>query len=60
MLKAPDFDRSEMKGVLAMLKSPLMILNIDSGGQIIVEAMRTIRCVVKSVLNRLVEPTANK
>ena len=73
MLKAPDFDRqmlllatqishrSEMKSVLlAVLESLLKTLKIGSGGEIIVEAMRLIRCIVKLVLNLLVEPTANK
>ena len=73
MLKAPDFDRqmlllatqishrSEMKGVLlAVLESLLKTLKISSDGEIIVEAMKLIRCIVKLVLNLIVEPTANK
>ena len=73
MLKAPDFDRqmlllatqishqSEMKGVLlAVLESLLKTLKIGSGGEIIIEAMRLIRCIVKLVLSLLVEPAANK
>jgi hypothetical protein len=73
MLKAPDFDRqmlllatqishrSEMKGVLlAVLEGLLQTLKIGSGGEIIVEAMRLIRCIVKLVLNLLAEPAANK
>jgi hypothetical protein len=73
MLKAPGFDRqmlllatqishrSEMKGVLlAVLESLLKTLKIGSGGEIIVEGMRLIRCIVKLVLGLLVEPTANK
>jgi len=73
MLKAPDFDRqmlllatqishqSEMKSVLlVVLESLLKTLKIGSGGEIIIEAMRLIRCIVKLVLSLLVEPTANK
>ncbi|KAF8798208.1 hypothetical protein BYT27DRAFT_7236741 [Phlegmacium glaucopus] len=73
MLKAPDFDRqmlllatqishqSEMKGVLlVVLESLLKTLKIGSGGEIIIEAMRLIRCIIKLVLSLLVEPAANK
>ena len=73
MLKAPDFDRkmllvatqiahqSEMKSILfTVLESLLKTLNIGSGGEMIIEAMRLIRCIVKLVLSLLVEPAANK
>ncbi|PPQ85089.1 LOW QUALITY PROTEIN: hypothetical protein CVT25_009048 [Psilocybe cyanescens] len=73
MLKAPDFDRkmllvatqishqSEMKPVLlVVLESLLKTLNIGSNGEIVVEAMTLMRCIVKLVFNLLLEPAANK
>ncbi|KAH9487374.1 hypothetical protein JR316_0001449 [Psilocybe cubensis] len=73
MLKAPDFDRkmllvatqishqSEMKPVLlVVLESLLKTLNIGSNGEVVVEAMTLMRCIVKLVLNLLLEPAANK
>lgn len=73
MVKAPDFDRkmlllatqvshqSEMKGVLlAVLESLLKTLKIGSNGEVVVEAMTLIRCIVKLLLHLLVEPAANK
>ncbi|KAF8957067.1 meiosis protein SPO22/ZIP4 like-domain-containing protein [Flammula alnicola] len=73
MVKAPDFDRkmlllatqishqSEMKGILlAVLQSLLKTLKIGSNGEVVIEAMTLIRCIVKLILNLLVEPAANK
>jgi len=73
MLKAPDFDRkmlllatqishqSEMKGVLlSVLESLLKTLKIGSSGEVIVEAMTLVRCIVKLVLGLLVQPAANR
>ncbi|KAF8880917.1 meiosis protein SPO22/ZIP4 like-domain-containing protein [Gymnopilus junonius] len=73
MLKAPDFDRkmlllatqishqSEMKGVLlAVLESLLRTLKIGSNGEIVVEAMTLMRCIVKLILNLFAETAANK
>ncbi|KAF8168527.1 meiosis protein SPO22/ZIP4 like-domain-containing protein [Crassisporium funariophilum] len=73
MLKAPDFDRkmlllatqishrSEMKGVLlAVLESLLKTLKIGSNGEVVIEALTLVRCIIKLVLNLLAEPAANK
>ncbi|KDR70078.1 hypothetical protein GALMADRAFT_76693 [Galerina marginata CBS 339.88] len=73
MLKAPDLDRkmlllatqishqSEMKGLLlAVLESLLRTLKIGSNGEVVVEAMTLMRCIVKLILSLLVEPAANK
>jgi len=73
MLKAPDFDRkmlllatqishqSEMRGVLlSVLESLLKTLKIGSSGEVIVEAMTLVRCIVKLVLGLLVQPAANR
>lgn len=72
-MKAPDFDRkmllvatqishqSEMKSVLlAVLESLLKTLKVGSNGDAIVEAMTLMRCIVRLVLNLLLEPAANK
>jgi len=73
MMKAPDFDRkmlllatqishqSEMKSVLlAVLESLLRTLKIGTNGEMLVEAMSLMRCIVKLTLSLLVEPAANK
>ncbi|PPQ99580.1 hypothetical protein CVT26_008401 [Gymnopilus dilepis] len=73
MLKAPDFDRkmlllatqishqSEMKSVLlAVLESLLRTLKIGTSGEVVVEAMTLMRCIVKLILNLFSEPAANR
>ncbi|KAF9552702.1 hypothetical protein CPC08DRAFT_261815 [Agrocybe pediades] len=73
MMKAPDFDRkmlllatqishqSEMKNVLlVVLESLLRTLKIGTNGEMLIEAMSLMRCIVKLTLTLLVEPTANK
>ncbi|KAJ6505545.1 hypothetical protein C8R45DRAFT_1209240 [Mycena sanguinolenta] len=73
MVKAVDFDRkmlllatqisheSEMKPVLlSVLEALLKTLKIENSGEIVVEAMALIRCIIRLVLKLLVEPASNK
>jgi hypothetical protein len=73
MRKAPDFDRkmlllamqishqSEMGTLLlSVLEGLLKTLKMGSGGNAVVQAMTLIRCIVKLILQLLVEPAANK
>ncbi|KJA20853.1 hypothetical protein HYPSUDRAFT_68178 [Hypholoma sublateritium FD-334 SS-4] len=73
MVKAPDFDRkmlllatqishqSEMKGaLLAVLESLLKTLKIGSDGDVVIEAMALLRCIIKLILKLLSEPAADK
>ncbi|KAF5339435.1 hypothetical protein D9611_009828 [Ephemerocybe angulata] len=73
MQKAPDFDRkmlllatqvahrSEMRLVLlSVLNHLLKTLKFGSSGEIVVEAMTLLRCMIKLILGLLVDPTANR
>ena len=73
MLKAPDFDRkmlllatqishqSEMKAVLlSVLEALLKTLKMGDSGEVVVEAMTLIRCMIRLALGLLVEPTVNR
>jgi hypothetical protein len=73
MLKAPDFDRkmlllatqishqSEMKAVLlSVLEALLKTLKFGDSGEVVVEAMTLIRCIIRLALALLVEPTVNR
>ncbi|KAF8867919.1 hypothetical protein BD779DRAFT_1685070 [Infundibulicybe gibba] len=73
MVKAPDFDRkmlllatqishqSEMKAVLlSSLEALLKTLRTGNSGEAVVEALSLIRCIIRLVLNLLLEPGANK
>ena len=73
MQKAPDFDRkmlllathiahrSEMRLVLlSVLNNLLKTLKFGASGEIVVEAMTLLRCMIKLILGLLVDPTANR
>lgn len=73
MQKAPDFDRkmlmlatqishqSEMRTLLlSVLEGLLKTLKVGSSGDVVVQAMTLIRCIVKLILQLLVEPVANR
>ncbi|KIJ97167.1 hypothetical protein K443DRAFT_106039 [Laccaria amethystina LaAM-08-1] len=73
MQKAPDFDRkmlllatqishqSEMRTLLlSVLEGLLKTLKMGSSGDVVAQAMTLIRCIVKLILQLLVEPAANK
>ncbi|KAF5312423.1 hypothetical protein D9619_003715 [Psilocybe cf. subviscida] len=73
MTNAPDFDRqmlllvtqlshqSDMKPVLlAVLESLLKTLKIGSNGDVVIEAMALIRCIIRLVHSLLQEPTSSK
>lgn len=73
MQKAPGFDRrmlflatqiayrSEMQLVLlSVLKNLLKTLKFGSSGEIVVEAMTLLRCMIKLILGLLVDPAANR
>jgi hypothetical protein len=73
MQKAPGFDRkmlllatqiahrSEMRLVLlSVLNNFLKTLKFGSSGEIVVEAMALLRCMIKLILGLLVDPTANR
>jgi len=73
MLKAPDFDRkmlllatqishqSEMKAVLlSVLEALLKTLKVGDSGEVVVEAMTLIRCIIRLALGLLVDPAADK
>ncbi|EAU93351.2 hypothetical protein CC1G_04330 [Coprinopsis cinerea okayama7 len=70
---APDFDRrmlllatqishrSELKRVLlVVLEGLLKTLKLGSNGEIVVEAMALLRCIIKLILGLLVDPLANR
>ncbi|KAF6758817.1 meiosis protein SPO22/ZIP4 like-domain-containing protein [Ephemerocybe angulata] len=73
MQRAQDFDRkmlllatqvahrSEMRLVLlSVLNHLLKTLKFGSNGEIVVEAMTLLRCMIKLILGLLVDPTANR
>jgi len=73
MLRSPDFDRrmlllatqishqSEMKAVLlSVLEALLKTLKAGDSGEVVVEAMTLIRCIIRLALGLLVEPVTNK
>ncbi|KAF6758826.1 meiosis protein SPO22/ZIP4 like-domain-containing protein [Ephemerocybe angulata] len=73
MQKAPDFDRkmlllatqvahrSEMRLVLlSVLNHLLKTLKFGCSGEIVVEAMTLLRCMIKLILGLLVDPIANR
>lgn len=73
MQKAPDFDRkmlllatqishqSEMRTLLlSVLEGLLKTLKMGSSGDVVVQAMTLIRCIIKLILQLLVEPAVNK
>ncbi|RXW17117.1 hypothetical protein EST38_g8741 [Candolleomyces aberdarensis] len=73
MQKAPGFDRkmlllatqiahrSEMRLVLlSVLNNLLKTLKFGSSGEIVVEAMALLRCMIRLILGLLVDPTANR
>lgn len=73
MTNAPDFDRhmlflatqlshqSDMKPVLlTVLESLLKTLKIGSNGDVVVEAMALIRCIIRLAHSLLQEPTSSK
>ncbi|TFK28437.1 hypothetical protein FA15DRAFT_60912 [Coprinopsis marcescibilis] len=70
---APDFDRtmlllatqishrSELKRILlAVLEGLLKSLKLGSSGEIVVEAMALLRCIIRVILGLLVDPLANR
>jgi hypothetical protein len=72
MQAAPDFDRnmlllatqichrSEQKRILlSVLEALLKTLKLGSSGEIVVEAMALLRCIIKLILGLLVDPLAN-
>lgn len=73
MQKAPDFDRkmlllatqvahrSDMRMVLlTVLNHLLKTLKFGSSGEIVVDAMTLLRCMIKLILGLLVDPTTNR
>lgn len=73
MLRGADFDRkmlllatqiahqSEMKAVLlSVLEALLKTLKVGDSGEVVVEAMTLIRCIIRLVLGLLGDPAANK
>jgi hypothetical protein len=73
MLRCPDFDRkmlllatqishhSEMKPVLlSVLEALLKTLKVGGSGEVVVEGMTLIRCIIRLSLGLLVDPAANK
>lgn len=73
MLRSPDFDRkmlllatqvshqSDMKAVLlSVLEALLKTLKTGDSGEVVVEAMTLIRCIIRLALGLLVDPAANQ
>lgn len=73
MLKGPDFDRkmlllatqishqSEMKAVLlSVLEALLKTLKAGDSGEVVIEAMTLVRCIIRLGLGLLVDPAANQ
>jgi hypothetical protein len=73
MLRSPDFDRkmlllatqishqSEMKVVLlSVLEALLKTLKVGDSGEVVVEAMTLIRCIIRLALGLLAEPATNQ
>jgi hypothetical protein len=73
MLRSPDFDRkmlllatqishqSEMKAVLlSVLEALLKTLKVGDSGEVVVEAMTLIRCIIRLALGLLVDPATNQ
>lgn len=73
MQAAPDFDRnmlllatqichrSEQKRILlSVLEALLKTLKLGSSGEMVVEAMALLRCIIKLILGLLVDPLVNR
>jgi len=73
MVKAPDFDpkllhlviqlshERDMKSLLLMVLNTLLkTLTIGERGEVLIDAMTLVRCIIRLVLKLLSEPAANK